>query len=697
MENQENIIGNDRFPIRYFLYFVLIAIVIVITGYLFYLQREKLIEDEFSRHIVAIKEIKLQQIESEQNQRKKIIESFLSIPSVKQEFSRLFLSRSKAASLQRISVLTDDLILNLGFSSVNIFDTKTNLLYTTDSLYNIKQNFLKHELTGLLAKDFSAFSNMYISSNKNLIQAVIVPVKSGDDVLGFVWAEYSFFEYLYPIIGYTKQEPGDIEFVLLKTDGDLAFVLREVPESDTISILAIPISKDDREALKSILNNPDVVKDIMFRGHRIYASVKKIFGSDWNLIAKINEEQIIKSVRNTAIFILTIAVLLIILSAAITYANWKRSRLHFLSRTFRLRKEKEALSERYTSLTKYANDMIMSVDKDGKILEANQKTIDIYGYSKEELLNMNILDLSSDRVKDSKIIFTSVNADEGILFETIHKRKDGSVVPVEISSKIIRQGEEEVLLSIIRDNTERKKLQSDLIFAKEKAEQNDRLKTIILTNMSHELNTPMSGIIGFSEILMLELEDKNHNEMASLIHKSSTRLNDTLTSILDLSKLESEKVSLNFETINLVPVIINSVESYINIAQDKNVEIVTDFSEEKILVKADVNILTKIIKNLLNNAVKYTEKGMIRISAKYDADKTIIKVEDSGIGIPKTDIEKIFEPFRQVSEGSTRVYEGTGIGLTITKKFVELLGGNILIDSSNNEGTKVTIVLPRAF
>ncbi len=106
------------------------------------------------------------------------------------------------------------------------------------------------------------------------------------------------------------------------------------------------------------------------------------------MIAKINQEKVTESTRNAAIVISLISLLLIILSASVTYAIWKRSRLHFLTRTFNLRKEKEELTERYTSLTKYANDMILSIDKDGKILEANQKAFDAYGYNTDELLNM---------------------------------------------------------------------------------------------------------------------------------------------------------------------------------------------------------------------------------------------------------------------------------------------------------------------
>lgn len=685
---------KDRFPFRYFLYFLIIAIVIIAAGYFYYLQRKQVIEEEFSRHIVTIKELKLQQIESEQSQRKKIIESFLNIPSVNQELIKLINSRPSPQLNKRISDLTEDLILNLGFSSVNIFNRQADLLFTTDSLYNIKQNFLKHELAGLFSKDFSSLSNMYVSDNKNLIQAVVVPVKNNEEIIGFLWAEYSFFEYLSPIIGYTRQEPGDIEFILIKQDGDLAFVLRDFIEADSTAMITVPISKDDRESLKAILNDPSLVKGITFRGQKIYASVKRIYQSDWSLISKINENQITRSTKNTALVILTITILLIILSASITYAIWKRSRIEYLARTFKLKKEKELLSERYTSLTRYANDIILTLNSDGKILEANKRATDIYGYSLNELMKMNFADLSYSKVLDELSFLFRKDSGDGILYETEHRTKSGKLVPVEISAKYIEQEGEGILIAIIRDNTERKRLERELISAKNRAEENDRLKTIILTNMSHEFNTPMSGILGFSEILQSEIDNSEHKEMLMQIHKSSKRLNDTLTSIIDLSKIESQQVELDYRKIELNSLIDETIFLHKDQIESKGLTIRADKYKSSIIFRTDINILQKILNNVLSNAIKFTRTGEITVLSDADNNNVKLVVTDTGIGIPPEKLNIIFEPFRQASEGSARHFEGTGIGLTITKRFVDLLGGTIKIESEPGKGTSVILTFP---
>lgn len=686
----------DKFPFRYFLYFLIITIFISVSGYVFYLDRKTEIEDELSRHIIAIKQIKLQQIDSEQNQRKKIIESFLNVPAVNQEFLNLFVSRPRKSTVQKVSVLTDDLLINLGFSSINIFDTNVDIIFTTDSLHNIRQNFLKHELSVMLEKESSSITNMYIGDNKNLIQAIVVPVRYKNVVKGYIWAEYSFFEYLHPIIDYTKGEPGSVEFILVKNDGNLAFLIKDIGSDDKPSIQTIPINKADREVLIAVPTGERLIKGIEFRGQGIYASAKIIAGTDWNLITKINEEQVIRSVQNSASIIFLIALLLIILSASITYAIWKRSRLHFLSRTYNLKREKDLLTERYASITRYANDIIFSVDSDGRILEANQRAMDIYGYTKDELMNMNFFNFSQDKDHDKKILHNRIKHGNGLLFETTHKRKDGSPVPVEISAKYVQQDDEKILLAIVRDNTERKKLQSELIAAKERAEENDRLKTIILSNMSHELNTPMSGIIGFSEILQLELADESQKEMASLIHRSGKRLNETLTAILDLSKIESQRLQLSFDEIELNKIIYSCIAEIKSDAESKGLKFTFEPSDKNLSIKTDPNILYKIIKYISNNGIKYTNQGELKITTTSLNGNAVVKIIDTGIGISKENLELIFEPFRQVSEGSNRNFEGTGIGLTITKKLVEILNGKIEVDSQPGKGTIVILSFPFA-
>ncbi len=688
-------INDDRFPLKYFLYFLVVAIVIAVSGYLYYQNRKETIENELYRHVATIKEIKLEQIEREQNQRKRTIQSYLLLPVIENDLEKLLTGKRSQQVVNSISKWSNDLRLDFDFISVNIFDKDANLLFSTDSSQSLYNNFLKHELTVLLQKDNAELSNLYFGDNKSLLQAIISPVKISGKIIGYIWTEISFFEYLHPIISYTKQETEEVEYILLKKQSDLGFILRDVKENDQYKIKTIPLNKSDKAELESFIRGKEFFKDAKYKGSEIFASVNDIPSTDWTLIAKINQDRVTQSTKNAAMLVSFVSVLLIILSASVTYAIWKRSRLHFLTQTVVLRKEKEAINERYTSLTKYANDVILSIDKNGKILEANQKAFDIYGYTKDELLQKEILDLSQDRKKDIEVIFSSINNPDGILFETNHKRKNGTIFPVEISAKLIKQGNEETLLAIIRDNTDRKKLELDLILAKDKAEEMDRLKTTFLANMSHELNTPMSGIIGFSELLLSEMDNPNHREMAKIIHKSSKRLNETLNSILDLSKIESQNLQLKHNNFDIVSMIQECKFAFADNANKKGIKFSVTSNEPKILVYSDQNVIHKVLCNIIDNSIKYTEKGQVNVHLSESDDHALISVSDTGIGIPQESLDQIFEPFRQGSEGLNRKYEGMGLGLTITKKYIEVLGGKLKIESLKGSGTKVIIELPK--
>ncbi len=225
-----------------------------------------------------------------------------------------------------------------------------------------------------------------------------------------------------------------------------------------------------------------------------------------------------------------------------------------------------------------------------------------------------------------------------------------------------------------------------------------KLKSNFLANMSHELRTPLTGILGFTELIYNEIDNPGIKEMADIVLKGSRRLNETLNSLLDLSRIEANKMDLDIKLINIGKIISETSKLFLLSTKEKNIEFKILPLEQKVYAKLDENIFNQIISNLINNAVKFTDKGSITVSSDLMNDgtgiKAVIKVVDTGIGITEINKKLIFEPFRQVSEGLSRTYEGTGLGLTITKKFVDLMGGSISVESEFGKGTTFTVVFP---
>lgn len=245
---------------------------------------------------------------------------------------------------------------------------------------------------------------------------------------------------------------------------------------------------------------------------------------------------------------------------------------------------------------------------------------------------------------------------------------------------------------------EREITKKELIEAKETAEEMSKLKSNFLANMSHELRTPLIAILGYTEILKTEIEHHEWNEMISTIMSSGKRLLETLNLILDLSKVEADKVQVNYNELNIAEEIKDIVNLFGPVAQKKNLYIKSKIESDTVLAKLDKRLFHSVISNLVNNAIKYTDKGGITIELNVHNSNggtyAMVNVIDTGIGIAKEDQETIFDEFRQVSEGYNRYFEGAGLGLTIAKKFAEKMGGSITLQSEQGKGSTFTVVFP---
>ncbi len=251
------------------------------------------------------------------------------------------------------------------------------------------------------------------------------------------------------------------------------------------------------------------------------------------------------------------------------------------------------------------------------------------------------------------------------------------------------------ILSTIRDITLQEKMMTELVEAKEKAEEMNVVKSNFLANMSHELRTPLHGILGFAQILSEEITDEELTKMVNVIYKSGTRLLETLNLLLNFSKTEENNIETVYSEVDINNLMYETLSLFKPFAESKNLNISYEITVNEIKIYTDERLLREILNNLINNAVKFTDEGSITVSCVVsNKENLIIKVKDTGIGIPVDKYEQIFQEFRQESEGLSRNFEGTGLGLTLTKRYVEILGGSINVESKSNIGTEFTVIIP---
>ncbi|MRR20947.1 PAS domain-containing sensor histidine kinase, partial [bacterium] len=253
------------------------------------------------------------------------------------------------------------------------------------------------------------------------------------------------------------------------------------------------------------------------------------------------------------------------------------------------------------------------------------------------------------------------------------------------------------LEGFISDITERKRIEEELIRAKEKAEQSDRLKTAFLHNISHEIRTPMNAIVGFTTLLdSPDTNDESRKQYIDIIYQSSNQLLSIITDIVDISNIETGQVKIAHSAINLNTLIRNLFDQYRMRAQQQNLVLnfSTHLDEGEAMVVTDETKVIQIFSNLLNNALRFTKKGRIELGYVVRGDMVECFVSDTGIGIAPEHQEKVFERFFQVEGPSSKQYSGTGLGLSISKAYAELLGGSIWLISTPGEGSLFCFSIP---
>lgn len=241
------------------------------------------------------------------------------------------------------------------------------------------------------------------------------------------------------------------------------------------------------------------------------------------------------------------------------------------------------------------------------------------------------------------------------------------------------------------------RLNDDLKAAVKKAESADRLKSAFLATMSHELRTPLNSIIGFTGILLQKMVgplSEEQEKQLRMVQGSARHLLELINDVLDISKIEADQILLIMEKFDINDSIQKSVDKIRPMAEKKGLQMLVDVTPQKMPLTSDRRRVEQILINLVNNAVKFTETGYVKITGQVGGDFYTVSVIDTGIGIKEEDIENLFKPFRQIDSGITRQYEGTGLGLSICKKLIDLLGGTITVSSEPGKGSIFAFTLP---
>ncbi len=381
--------------------------------------------------------------------------------------------------------------------------------------------------------------------------------------------------------------------------------------------------------------------------------------------------------------------------------------LRTLSRTFNsMRRSLQESVGLMHSVLETAADAIIMVDDRGLIESFNQAAEHMFGWRSTEILGQNVsllMPIKFRKKHDEYIrhyLVTRKSRIIGVGREVVGVRKDGESFPIHLSVSHVEVNGRSIFTGIITDLSEQKKIQTDLSDAKDKAEAAGKAKAAFTANMSHEIRTPMNAVIGFAEVVLQDssLSPATARYVATIL-SSARALLSIINDILDVSKLDSGKFTLELVCFNLCNALTETLQMLDNQAKDKN--LLLEFKYDDTLptyVLGDPTRLRQVILNLVGNAIKFTERGsvVVSVSSGKTPEMFAFAITDTGIGMTDEQVAKVFESFTQADGATTRRFGGTGLGTTISKQIVEMMGGKIWVDSKLGQGSTFNFTIQMA-
>ena len=620
------------------------------------------------------------------------------VDSLKEEILTWMNAIKKSANYEDVVLLDANGAIKLAFNSEDRNIGALTQRFASEALRTkniVATDLYRHEI----------YQDIYI----DILVPLLPPQNKSSSPIGLVLLRISPNQFLYPLIQYWPTQSRTAETLLVRREGDYVLFLNELRhKKNTALSLQFPISQAKLPAAVAARGEEGLLEGVDYRGVKVLAAVEGIPNTSWYLIAKVDEKEAYYPIRRETLRVCILAFLLVIISVVFVALVWARQ----VSRFYRVQYEIEARrvkmekalyesSEEWARTFNAVPDLIFLQDKDNNILRANKALLDILDMNMEEIIGKKCYEIIKkighpwpgcplgvskiDSVPQTEEV-SDHNTDTSFLVSTTPLFND--------------KGELIGAVHISRDITERKKIEKDLREAKESLERTnielmnlDHLKSDFISTVSHELRTPLTIIKEGISLLLDKIPGEVNEKQFKILDVSKhniDRLARIINSLLDISKIEAGKVELRKGFISMSDIISQIVLSFENKIKKKGLELKLNIENADEKLYADADRMAQVITNLLDNAIKFTEKGYIEITCKDNKDIIECSVADTGMGIAKKDLPKVFNKFQQFERTAGAGEKGTGLGLSIAKSIIDMHHGKIMVESDLGKGTKFT-------
>ncbi len=541
----------------------------------------------------------------------------------------------------------------------------------------------------------TTLTEMFANANTGRPQIdVVAPVRSGSTApVAAVVLHRDPRGFLFPLIQRWPTPSLSGETLLVRRDGGEILFLNDLRfMKDAALRLRIPITRQALPAARAVSGGRGVAEGLDYRGKPVLAAVGPVRGSDWFIVAKVDSSEayatLFASERTTLA-----GIGLIVLAAGMGLAlAWRQRSAALYKQNLDVEREARLLAERYGQLARYANDAILGAGQDLRITQANDRAAALYGYSLDELIGMSIEDLRAPGAGDEvAAALAAVLPGQGVVLETVHRRKDGSLFPVEVSIRGLEHDGGAMYLEIIRDITERRAAEEAL---KERTDElvrsNSDLERFAYV-ASHDLQEPLRMVASFVQLLQRRYSgklDADADEFIGFAVDGALRMQSLINDLLSYSRVGTNTapfVPADLE--DVLAGVLRGLEPAIREAR----AVVTH--ERLPTVTCDPTQIGQVFQNLIGNAVKFRreEPPRVHVSCRRAGGAWEFCVTDNGIGMDPAYFDRVFVIFQRLHPHSD--YQGTGMGLAICKRIVERHGGRIWVESAEGRGSKFCFTL----
>lgn len=528
---------------------------------------------------------------------------------------------------------------------------------------------------------------------------LLAPIRAskGGPVAGAVMIRIDPEAYLYPLLASWPVPTRTGETLLVQRVGNEVVFLSPLRfRPGAAPTFRLPVGTPALPASLAVTGKEGEAEGRDYAGHRVLAYVRSVPGSPWSIVSKADRSELLASAHRAARGVFLTAFFIILAMGGALASVWRHQAVNALRAEMAASQERHALLKHFEYLVKYANDMILLADGEGRYVEVNDAALRCYGYTREEMLALNIADTRAPQARAGRAELMrqlESEGEAGMRFETVHQRKDGSAFPVEISARFIEVGQARFYQSIVRDITERKRAEDGLARrAEELARSNSELQQFAYV-ASHDLQEPLRIISSYAQLLDRRFGaklDGEAKEFMAFIVDAAQRMQRLINDLLDYSRVGTKGSEM--APVDTGEVLAEATANLKVAIEEAGAEITCDGLPT---VLGDRRQLVQLFQNLLSNAVRFKASlpPRVHVSAATKGREWVFSIKDNGIGIDPQFRDRIFIIFQRLH--GREDYPGTGIGLAICQKIVLRHKGKIWVESRPGEGSTFFFTLPK--